>query len=195
MKIRGINYHPGYAKNKMVNAIRVAASIIARLSNDMTPENTEARQGYLHPYTLSEGSVNEVSIKILLRNFEWEGIEEQKKLVKSIIEEVQKEYPKAIIQMKTEESYRNMKYKIPDYIVEYAEEAIRRADLIPIHKAIRGGTDGARLSYMGLPTPNLFSGAMNFHSKKEYVPVIALEKAVEVILNLVQIYVEKTTES
>ncbi|MFX1250181.1 MAG: peptidase T [Promethearchaeota archaeon] len=192
INIQGMNYHPGYAKNKMVNAIRVAAAIITRLSKDMAPEATEGRQGYLHPYTLSEGSVNKVSIKILLRDFEWEGIEAQKKFVESIIEEVQNEYPKAIIQMKIEESYRNMKYKIPGYVVEYAEEAIRRAGLTLIRKAIRGGTDGARLSYMGLPTPNLFSGAMNFHSKKEYVPVIALEKAVEIVLNLIQIYVEKS---
>ncbi|MFX0094143.1 MAG: peptidase T [Candidatus Hodarchaeota archaeon] len=192
IKCSGYNTHPGYAIDKLVNAIRVIASIISSLPRNMAPETTEGRVGYIHPYILSEGSVNSVSLKMLLRDFEWEGIEQKFELVKSIIQKVQSQYPKAVIEDEFQESYRNMKYKIPDYVVEYAEEAIRRAGLNPIRKPIRGGTDGARLSYMGLPTPNIFSGAMNFHSKKEYVPVVAMEKAVETILHIIQIYVEKS---
>lgn len=191
--ITGIGVHPGYAKNKLVNAIRIAAQIITRLPEDMSPETTEDRQGYLHPYVI-EGQNEKVAMKLLLRDFEMDEIEKQKAILENILAEVQALYPKATIALEIQESYRNMRYKIEEEprLVEYADEAIRRANLEPQHSLVRGGTDGARLSYMGLLTPNLFTGGEAFHSKIEWVPVQVMEKSTEVIVNLAAVWAEKS---
>ncbi len=193
-KIEGIGVHPGYAKNKLVNAIRIAAELIKRLPQDMSPEATEDRQGYIHPYVI-EGQNEQVSIKLLLRDFEMSQIEKQKTLLENIKQEMEELYPKCKISLEVQESYRNMRYKIEEEprLVEYAEEAIKRSDVEPNHPLVRGGTDGATLSYKGLLTPNLFTGGEAFHSKIEWVPVQVMEKSVEVIVNLAAIWAEKTS--
>lgn len=193
--IQGFNYHPGYAKDKMVNAIRILGSIIEKFPIDEAPETTELMEGYYHPYNAT-ASVNEAKLRFILRDFEIERLREKIHRIEEIVEEIRGKFPKGKIELELKESYKNMKYKIDEApeVMVYAEEAIKRANIPIIRKAIRGGTDGARLSYRGLPTPNIFSGAMNFHSKKEFVPVIALEKAVETIVNLAQIIVEKSVD-
>ncbi len=193
LTIDGIGVHPGYAKDKLVNAIKAVAEIVNRLPQDMSPETTEEREGYIHPYII-DGQSERVTLRILLRDFEMPGIEEKKKILENICDEVQKMYPKAKIHMEHKEYYRNMRYKIEEEprLIEYAEEAIRRSGAEPTHKLVRGGTDGANLSYMGLLTPNLFTGGEAFHSKIEWVPVQVMEKSVETILNLTQIWMERS---
>ncbi len=193
--ITGFNCHPGYAKGKMINAIRILADIIQNFPINESPERTEAKEGYYHPYE-TYGSVNEVKLKFILRDFDYEELQAKIRRVEAFTDDIQQKYPESKIKLSIKESYKNMKYKIDEVpeIMEYAEEAIIRSGIPVIKKAIRGGTDGARLSYQGLPTPNIFSGALNFHSKKEFVPVIALEKSVETVINLIQIYVEKSLE-
>ncbi len=193
LTITGFNFHPGYAKDKMVNAIRIMAEIITRFPKDQAPETTEKMEGYYHVYE-AKGSVNEAKMRFILRDFDLNELDEKIQNLEDIVNQIQKQYPKAQIVLDLKKQYKNMKYqldKVP-HVVEYAEEAIKRANIELIRKPVRGGTDGARLSYMGLPTPNIFAGSINFHSKKEFVPVIALEKSVETVLNLIQIYLEKS---
>jgi tripeptide aminopeptidase len=186
--VQGIGVHPGYAKDKLVNAVRIMAAIIERLPRDMAPETTEGRQGYIHPY-LIEGQNEQVTLKLLLRDFEMSKIEEQKAILEKIRAEVQPLHPKAGIALDYKEYYRNMRYKIEEEprLIAYAEEAIERTGITPHNTLIRGGTDGANLSYMGLVT-----GGEAFHSKIEWVPVQAMEKAVETILNLSEIWADKS---
>ncbi len=194
LTIKGVNVHPGYAKGKLVNAIKIAGRILDQLPKDrLSPETTEKREGYLHPYVIN-GGVEETTIKILVRDFTVEGLHEHEDFLKKLVEKVMADYPKAGFDFKVEESYRNMKYKIDEdpKVVEYALEAVKRSGLTPIKNIIRGGTDGSRLSYMGLLTPNIFTGGHNFHSKKEWISIQDMKKAVEVIINLVQIWEEKS---
>ena len=191
--MKGFNFHPGYAKDKLINAIHAMGDIISQFPKDQAPETTEKREGYYHVYEAT-GSVNEARIRFILRDFEIEKLHQKMQVIKDIVNQTRKRFPKTEITLNLKEQYKNMKYqleKIP-HAIEYAEEAIKRSRVDVIRKPVRGGTDGARLSYMGLPTPNIFAGSINFHSKKEFVPVIAMEKSVETILNLIQIYVEKT---
>jgi tripeptide aminopeptidase len=194
--IKGFNFHPGYAKDILVNAIRIMGEIITRFPRDQAPETTEKMEGYYHIYEV-QGSVNETKLRFLLRDFDSNELKQKMQKMKEIVRIVQEQNPKAEIVLDMKEQYKNMKYKLEEvpFAIEYAEEAIRQAGVEVIRKPVRGGTDGARLSYMGLPTPNIFAGSVNFHSKKEFVPVIALEKSVETILNLVQIYVKKTVNN
>ncbi|MFX0049884.1 MAG: peptidase T [Candidatus Hodarchaeota archaeon] len=191
--VKGFNFHPGYAKDKLVNAVRILGEIINQFPKNQAPETTEKMEGYYHVYKV-QGSVNEASISFILRDFDSNELKRKMQSMKEIVKDIQDQNPKAEIILDLKEQYKNMKYKLEEvpFTIEYAEEAIRRAGIDVIRKAVRGGTDGARLSYMGLPTPNIFAGSINFHSKKEFVPVIALEKSIETIMNLIQIYVEKT---
>jgi tripeptide aminopeptidase len=191
--VTGINVHPGYAKDQLVNASKVAAAIIERLPGDMTPETTEGRQGYLHPVSLS-GNVEEATIKLILRDFDEEPLRAQRDLLQRIIDEVQGSYPKAKIKVSYSESYRNMRFILDDYpkVVDHAMEAVRRAGIEPFLNLIRGGTDGARLSFMGLPTPNIFTGGHLFHSRFEWIALEGMQAAVETLVQLVQIWVEKS---
>jgi tripeptide aminopeptidase len=177
----------------MTNAVRVMTELILGLPQNRTPETTEGREGYLHPITMS-GNVSEVKAHFLVRDYTEEGLHELEDVLRRAAAEVQHRYPAARIEIAIQESYRNMKYMIDTQpkVVEYAEEAVRRAGLTPKHESIRGGTDGARLSYMGLLTPNLFDGSMNFHGKKEWVPLEWMDKAVETVLNLLEIWVERS---
>ncbi len=191
IKITGIGVHPGYAKDKLVNAIRVFADIVTRLPKDMAPETTEDRQGYIHPYDFN-GQAEEVTVKMLLRDFDMDGIDAKKDIITNVVEEVRGLYPKAKIGLEFKEQYLNMRYPIEKEprVLEYAEEAIRRAGVEPHYTVIRGGTDGAKLTYEGLLTPNLFAGGEAFHSKIEWVPVQVMEKSVETIVNLAVVWAE-----
>ncbi|MBN1783022.1 peptidase T [bacterium] len=194
-RVEGINVHPGYAKDKLVNAIRVLGEILVELNQDPAPENTEDRQGYLHPYVI-EGGVEEATLKILIRDFEKTGMDEKAQRLRVIQQTVQDKYPKARVHLEIKESYKNMKIKLDEdpRVVEYALEAVRRTGLEPRLQLIRGGTDGARLCFMNLLTPNIFAGGQNFHSRQEWVSVQAMEKAVETLVNLVQIWKEKAAD-
>lgn len=191
--ITGADVHPGYAKGKMVNAVRVMSDLVMALPQHRTPETTGEREGYLHPITLS-GNVSETKAHFLVRDFTEEGLEELESVVTNAAAWLEKKYPGSRITLDVRPSYRNMKYAIAGFpqVIERAEEAMRRAGLEPCRGSVRGGTDGARLSFKGLPTPNLFDGCMNFHSKKEWIALEWMEKAVETILHLTEVWAERT---
>jgi tripeptide aminopeptidase len=191
--VYGRDIHPGSAKNIMVNSIRVIAEIISRLPKDISPEMTDGYEPYIHPYIL-EGGVGKSSVKILFRDFKTDGLTQLKEIVDKVIEEVQPVFPKAKIETHVVEQYRNMREGLEKdpRVVDYLFEAAKRAGLNPVWKPIRGGTDGAKLTEAGLPTPNIFTGGSNFHSRTEWVNVWGMEKAVETILNLLQIWTERT---
>ena len=190
---KGFNTHPGYAKGRMVNAIRVAADFVARLPRDgMSPETTEGYDGYLHPYQI-QASVDRTSVKVLVRDFVTAELKDKEARVEHIAREVIREHPGASVEFAIEESYRNMREVLERHpqVIEYARRAIRLAGLEPVERPIRGGTDGSRLSFMGLPTPNLFAGEHNFHSRLEWVSAEDMDKAVEVIVKLSEIWGER----
>jgi len=193
--VHGVNVHPGYAKNKLVNAIKIVSDIITELKADPSPETTEKREGYLHPYVF-EGGVEKASVKYLIRDFEKVGMDEKAERLKQVCEVMVERFPKAKIELEIKESYQNMKVKIDEdpKTVEYALEAVSRAGIEPQLQLIRGGTDGARLCFMGLLTPNIFTGGHNFHGKLEWIAVQAMEEAVDTLVQLVQIWVEKSLE-
>ncbi|HET6348496.1 MAG TPA: peptidase T [Candidatus Krumholzibacteria bacterium] len=193
VSIEGFGVHPGYAKGKLVNAIRIMGDFITRLPREMSPEMTDQRDGYIHPY-LMNGQDNAASLRLLLRDFEMDGIEKQKAIIEKVAAEVRKLHPKAKINIEIKESYRNMRYQIDKEprLVTFAEEAIKRIGVKPRHSIIRGGTDGARLSYMNLPCPNLFAGGEAIHSTQEWVPVQVMEKAAEMIVRLSEIWAERS---
>jgi tripeptide aminopeptidase len=187
----GFNTHPGYAKGRMVNAIKAAARFIDRLPRDGSPETTDGYEGFIHPYQM-EPSVDRTSVKVLIRDFDTAKLAEREALVERIARQVADETGTRL-EIDVQTSYRNMREALdprPE-IVERAREAIRRAGLTPIEKPIRGGTDGSRLSFMGLPTPNLFAGEHNFHSRLEWTSRQDLEKAVEVIVHLARIWASR----
>jgi len=189
----GADVHPGYAKGKMINALRLASDIIALLPKDCRPETTEKRQGYLHPIGI-EGNVSKVKTTFLVRDFAVECLEKLENILRDAAEKIEGENPGAKIEVEIKESYRNMKYALDKdpRVTDYAMEAVRRAGLMPKRDSIRGGTDGARLSFMGLPTPNIFCGSMNFHSLKEWTCLEWMEQAVDVMGHLCDIWLEKS---
>jgi tripeptide aminopeptidase len=194
LTFKGFNTHPGYAKGKMVNAVKLAAAFIARLPDDrLSPETTEGYDGYVHPYLL-DASVDRTSVKLLIRDFTAAGLEEKEAFVEQLAREVVAASPPASVEIRIAESYRNMREILEGYpdVIDAAREAIRRTGLTPVERPIRGGTDGSRLSFMGLPTPNLFAGEQNFHSRREWVSVRVMDQAVETILNLCRIWEERT---
>ncbi|MDZ7332011.1 MAG: peptidase T [candidate division KSB1 bacterium] len=191
--IYGKNIHPGYAKNKMINAMKIAGQLIAALPKDrLSPETTEGREGYIHPNTMT-ARVEQAEIKFLIRDFELEGLKQHEEFLKQLCDQIVADYPGAWFDFHVEESYRNMKYKLDEQpqVVENALEAIRRSGLTPRKNIVRGGTDGARLCYLGLLTPNIFTGGHNFHSKLEWISVRDMQKAVDVIINLIKIWAER----
>ena len=186
---QGVNTHPGYATGRMVNAIKAAASFIASLPADrLSPETTAGYEGFVHPYLLN-ASVDRTSVKLIVRDFVTERLKEKEALLTRLAEEAIARFPGARLEIAVEEQYRNMREVLERHpgVVERARTAIRQAGLQPRSRAIRGGTDGSRLSFMGLPTPNLFAGEHNFHSRYEWVSMQDMEKAVEVIVNLVRL--------
>ncbi len=192
---KGFNTHPGYAKGRMVNAIKLSADFISRLPKDrLSPETTDGYEGYVHPYVI-DASVDRTSVRILIRDFSTPGLEEKETFVEELARKVVADHPGAAVEIMISESYRNMREILEGYpeVVECAREAIRRSGLTPVERPIRGGTDGSRLSFMGLPTPNLFAGEHNFHSRLEWVSAQDMDKAVETIVNLCQVWEEKTS--
>lgn len=193
IRVCGINVHPGKAKGKMVNAIKIAAEILERFPKDsLSPETTEGQEGYIHPHFIS-GTVEEANFTVLIRDFKEEGLKEKEDFLLSLVVEARSRHPKATIFFDVEKSYRNMKTILDKHpgVVEMAEEATRLAGLVPSRTRIRGGTDGARLSFMGLPTPNIFTGGHNFHSRYEWIALEDMEKAAEVIVRLMGLWAVK----
>ena len=190
--VHGRNIHPGTAKGIMINSIRAMGDIIVRIPKDIAPEMTEGYEPYIHPHVL-EGAEAKSTLKILLRDFHTPGLDILKKKLEEIVAEVQGLHPRAKIELKIIEQYRNMK----DYmgsdprVLDCLWEAAQRAGLDPKWKPIRGGTDGSRLTERGLPCPNIFTGGANFHGPTEWLSVYGMEKSVETVVNLVQIWVEK----
>jgi tripeptide aminopeptidase len=192
VEVHGRNVHPGYAKGKMVNGLKLAAEIIRRLPPDrLSPETTEGREGYVHPNSI-EGNVELTRIVFIMRDFSRDGLRENEALLQRIVDEVAATEPRARIELKINESYRNMGEILANRmdIVEKAEIAIRRAGVTPFRSLIRGGTDGARLTFVGLPTPNLFAAWQNAHSKREWVSLQAMDLSVETIVQLAQVWAE-----
>lgn len=191
--ITGVSAHPGYAKGKMEHAIKIAAAIVERLPKEgCSPETTSGKQGFLHPVGI-EGALEQATLSFIVRDFTEEGLKEKELLLEGIVKDVMKDYPRSTYKFEVREQYRNMKQVIDrhPHILEYAIEAIRRAGLRPMRTAIRGGTDGSRLSFMGLPCPNIFAGEHAFHSRLEWVSRQDMEKAVQTIVHLAMIWEEK----
>ena len=187
---RGFNTHPGYARGHMVNAIKLAARFIDRLPADrLSPETTDGRDGFVHPYVI-DASVERTSVKLLVRDFQTAGLAEKEAWLRGLAAEVVAGVPGATFEAVVDESYRNMREVIDQHplVVEYARQGIVRAGLQVRERAIRGGTDGSRLSFMGLPAPNIFAGEQNFHSRLEWVSVQDMEKAVDVIVEVAKVW-------
>jgi tripeptide aminopeptidase len=189
--IKGHDVHPGYAKGVMINAVRVASAIVEGLPTARLPETTEGREPYLHPFDL-KGDVTMAELKLLVRAFTEEELHGQEDCLRRVIELVQARYPGAHISIEIKPSYRNMGYKIAEdpKVLEFALEAVRRQGIEPLRKAIRGGTDGSRLSFMGILTPNVFAGGQSFHSVQEWVSLEWMAAGVEVSIQLLSVWVE-----
>ena len=191
--IHGHDVHPGYAKGKMINAVRVAAAIVERLPQGFLPETTELREPYLHTYDV-RGDVTRVDMKLLVRAFTEGDLAAREDDLRAVVADVESLFPGVRIEVEIKQSYRNMAYKIAEdpKVLDYACEAVRRMGLEPVRRAIRGGTDGARLSFMGLLTPNIWAGGQSFHSVQEWVSLEWMAKAVEATVHLLGIWVEKS---
>jgi len=191
--VHGRNIHPGTAKNVMVNSIRAMADIITRMPKQIAPETTEGYEPYIHPHAL-QGEEAKSTLKILLRDFNTAGLDVLKKRLEDIIAEVQPLHPKARIELTITEQYRNMRDHMGNdtRVLDCLWEAARRAGVEPKWVPIRGGTDGSRLTEKGLPTPNIFTGGNNYHGKTEWLSVYAMEKSIDAVVSLVQVWAEKS---
>jgi tripeptide aminopeptidase len=190
--LRGVAAHPGFAKGKMESAIKIASRIVDRLPRDTcSPETTEGREGFLHPTDLA-ANLEGATISLIVRDFTEEGLREKEALLERTIKDVMQDFPGSSYALKIDQQYRNMKVVLDRHpqVTGYALEAIRRAGLTPRRSSIRGGTDGSRLSFMGLPCPNIFAGEHAFHSRLEWVSRQDMEKAVETIIHLATIWEE-----
>ncbi len=192
LEIEGVASHPGSAKGVMVNALRLASEFIAKLPKEISPEETSDREGFIHPLELT-GTAEKAVIRMILRDFELEGLEEKKAFLKNLVHQLKKQEPKARFNLALKEQYRNMRYWLDKdpRPVEAAQEAMIRAGLVPFLAPIRGGTDGSHLTQRGLPTPNLFTGFRNIHSKKEWVSLQDMGRAVNTLVQLVQVWEER----
>lgn len=194
LMINGVITHPGYAKNKMVNALKIAADVVASLPRaELSPETTEGREGFIHPVRV-DGIAEKATIDFIIRDFVTEGLKKKEDFLLSLVEMVMENYPAASFQFNVQEQYRNMKEVLDQHpqVVDYAKEAIGRSGLQLKMESIRGGTDGSRLSFMGLPCPNLFAAEQAIHSKLEFISVQDMNKAVETIVHLAKIWEEKS---
>ena len=192
--IHGVIAHPGYAKDKMINAMKIAGEILAALPKDrLSPESTDGKRGFIHPVRL-EGIAEKCTIDFIIRDFETDGLAKKEDYLRTQIEERLRTYPKASFEFHVTEQYRNMKevLDVNPHVVDYAKEAIARAGIELKMESIRGGTDGSRLSFMGLPCPNLFAGEQAIHSKLEWISVQDMNKAVETMVHLAQVCEEKS---
>jgi tripeptide aminopeptidase len=193
VSIEGVSAHPGFAKGKIEHAIKIAAAIVARLpKTTCSPETTDGRDGFLHPIGIS-GTLESATVSFIVRDFTEAGLADKETLLQAIVEEVMLDYPRSRATIEIKPQYRNMKQVLDRHpeLIENAREAIRRAGLDPVTTAIRGGTDGARLSFMGLPCPNIFAGEHAFHSRLEWVSRQDMEKAVQTIVHLAMIFEQR----
>jgi len=192
--INGVSTHPGFAKGKMESAIKIASELVDSLPKDrLSPETTEKMQGFVHPVSIN-GIIEKATVNFIIRDFTNEGLVKHEAFLKELTEKTLKKYPYSTFDFKVQEQYRNMKLVLDKHpqVVEYAIEAINKTGLKAIRSSIRGGTDGSRLSFMGLPCPNIFAGEHAFHSKHEWVSVQDMQKAVETIINLCVIWEERS---
>jgi tripeptide aminopeptidase len=190
--VHGVSTHPGYAIGKLENALKIASEILARLpKNALSPETTEGKEGFIHPVQI-EGIQEKAVLRFIIRDFDTSGLADKENLLKEITDEVMKGYPNSTAEFVVQEQYRNMKEVLDQYpqVIANALTAMEKVGLTPIRQSIRGGTDGSRLSFMGLPCPNIFAGEHAFHSRLEWVSVQDMEKAVEVIVSLCQVWEE-----
>ena len=192
VRVNGVSVHPGFAKGKMENAIKIVSDIVARLPKaQLSPESTSDREGFLHPTSI-QGGLEQAELQLIVRDFTDEGLLAHEALLKKIVEEVLEGYPNSRAGIEVTEQYRNMK-KVLDtcpQVVDYAAEAMCRAGVVPHRASIRGGTDGSRLSFMGLPCPNIFAGEHAFHSRQEWVSVQDMEKAALTLVHLAMVWAE-----
>ncbi|MBB3445458.1 peptidase T [Rhizobium sp. BK379] len=190
--IAGVAIHPGFAKDRMENAIKIAGAIIDRLPKEIAPETTEGKQGFIHPTGVA-GSMEKAAISLIIRDFTDAGLAEKETMLEAIVKDVMKAYPGSTYRFDVKEQYRNMKTVLDRHpeIVANAVEAVRRADMTPVRGSIRGGTDGSRLSFMGLPCPNIFAGGHAFHSPLEWISRQDMEKAVRTIVELARVWEER----
>ena len=194
IKIQGVSAHPGFAKGKLESAIKIAADVLAALPKDrLSPETTEGREGFIHPVQLS-GLAEQAEIKFIIRDFTEAKLAEHEAVLQDILNEVLERYPNSSAEFLVQEQYRNMKTVLDQHprVVANAVEAIERAGMSAIASSIRGGTDGSRLSFMGLPCPNIFAGEHAFHSKYEWVSVQDMEKSAETLVHLAMIWEERS---
>jgi tripeptide aminopeptidase len=192
--ITGVSQHPGFAKGRMESALKIAAEIVAKLpKNTLSPESTEGMEGFIHPTNVS-GMVEMATLEFIIRDFTVEKLQAHELTLQEIMNNVLRNYPNSKATFEVQEQYRNMKEVLDKFphVSEYALEAINRSGLKAFRRSIRGGTDGSRLSFMGLPCPNIFAGEHAFHGKHEWVSVQDMEKAVEVIVRLCGVWEEKT---
>jgi tripeptide aminopeptidase len=193
LKIKGISAHPGFAKGKMQSAIKILTDVIASLPKDkLSPESTNGREGFIHPVGI-EGNVEEAKASFILRDFDDDLLAEHGKTLEELVKQTLSNYPGASYELNITEQYRNMKKVLDQHpqVMEYGKLAIERAGLVPKPQSIRGGTDGSRLSVMGLPCPNIFAGEHAFHGKQEWVSLQDMERAVQTIINIAVIWEEK----
>jgi tripeptide aminopeptidase len=193
LTFKGFNAHPGYAKGRMVSAIKLASEFVHRLPrHGVSPETTDGYEGYVHPHTM-QGGVERVEVKLLLRDFTVSGLDSKARMLTDLAAEVVRPHPAASVEIERRESYRNMKEILDQHpeVIQHAQNAMTRAGLTPYFRQIRGGTDGARLSFMGLPTPNLFAGEHNIHSRLEWTSVQDMDKAVHVIVEICRSWAER----
>lgn len=192
IRIQGRNVHPGYAKDKMVNAIQVAAELNALLPAWERPEHTEGYEGFFHCTALN-GTVEQAEVSYIIRDHDPDRFEARKELMRASVELLARRYGEGVLALELKDQYYNMRRMVEPHpeLIERAMEAMRRAGVEPLVRPIRGGTDGARLSFMGLPCPNLFTGGMNFHGKFEYCSLTTMHKAVQTLVNLVQLWAQK----
>ena len=192
--IHGVSAHPGFAKGKMESAIKIASEIIASLPKDkLSPESTDKKEGFIHPVNI-KGNVEQATIELIIRDFTDEDLQTHERILEVIINEILAGYPKSSYTLEINEQYRNMKkiLNLHPKVVEFAKKAIERSGLTPKVQSIRGGTDGSRLSFIGLPCANIFAGEHAFHGKQEWVSVYDMQKAVETIINLAIIWEEES---
>lgn len=193
--INGVSAHPGFAKGKMESAIKALADILSALpKNRLTPETTSGKEGFIHPVNI-HGNAEKAEADFIIRDFDDDLLKAHESYLENVVAEIMKKYPSSTFTFKVTEQYRNMKKVLDQYpqIIAYGIKAIERAGLTPIKRSIRGGTDGSRLSFMGLPCPNIFAGEHAFHGKQEWVSVQDMEKAVQTIINIACIWEEETS--
>lgn len=190
--IKGKNFHPGYSKNKMINSALVANEFMSMLPSNETPATTEGYEGFYHLLSIN-GGIEETNLSYIIRDFDAEKFEGRKVFLQNVVNKLNEKYGNGTVNIEIKDQYRNMKEKVePEkYVVDIAFKAMEAVGVKPLVRPIRGGTDGSRLSFMGLPTPNLFTGGHNFHGRFEYISIQSMEKAVEVIVKIAELYSER----